>query len=318
MTNGTPIPPPCIQTLSLFDADAMSEAVRSSHFEHMQLEAGDFQAELKRLELGGITIDSGCYTRKVLARGDFPTDKIIIGCILDSREEGEINGYRFSRNDIIIYPKGSELDYIQPAFTNWCAIQVSEGLLEAAGYSETRIDGIRLLTGHHPLVQTMRYLMTDRDTTRSHHSKDNSSTMISSNEDQLLELINHALSSCWVGEACIRRPSLHNRMTLLRKFERKLLERIDKTVCISELCAELHVSNRTLEHLVKSEYGITPKQFSSVLRLNTARQDLLKSRGSDRTVREIAERNGIRHLGRFSAYYLRHFGEYPSQTLGSQ
>lgn len=319
MTNtiGTPFPQPAIQTLSLFDADAMSEAVRSSHFEHVQLEAGNFRAELKRLELGRLTIDSGRYTRKLLARGDFPSDKIVIGCILDSREEGQINGYRFSRNDIIVYPKGSELDYILPASTTWCAIQVSEQLLEAAGYPQTGIDRVRILTGYHPFVQTMRYLLTGANTTRSRHSKDKPDAIIPSGEGQLLELIHHTLSSCRAGETCMRRPSLHNRMELLRKFQHMLLERTDRMVPIGKLCTELHVSVRTLEHLVKTEYGMTPKQFCGVLRMNAVRQDLLKSRAGENTVREIAQRNGIHHHGRFSACYLRHFGEYPSQTLGN-
>ncbi len=316
--NGTHTRQSGIQTLRLFDADAMSEAVRSSKFEHVQLEAGDFRAELKRLELDRITIDSGCYTRKVLARGDFPTSRIVIGCLLDSREEGLINGYRFSRNDIIIYPKGSHLDYLQPAYTTWCAIQVSQQHLEDAGFPETGIDRVRILTGYQPIVQAMRYLMTDVATIRKHHSKDQSSRTIPPCEEQLLELINHTLISSRVSETCIRRPSLHNRMALLRKFEQKLLERIDGTVRINELCTELHVTARTLEHLVKTEYGMTPKQFHTVLRLNAARQDLLKSRASNETVSEIARRNGIHHLGRFSANYTNHFGEYPSETLRRQ
>jgi len=50
-------------SLSLFDADALSDAVRSSQIEHSQLERGDFKAELKRTDLGRLTLDSGCYTR---------------------------------------------------------------------------------------------------------------------------------------------------------------------------------------------------------------------------------------------------------------
>ena len=48
-------------SLSLFDADALSDAVRSSQIEHSQLERGDFKAELKRTDLGRLTLDSGCY-----------------------------------------------------------------------------------------------------------------------------------------------------------------------------------------------------------------------------------------------------------------
>jgi hypothetical protein len=35
-------------SLSLFDADALSDAVRSSQIEHSQLERGDFKTWLKR------------------------------------------------------------------------------------------------------------------------------------------------------------------------------------------------------------------------------------------------------------------------------
>ena len=59
----TPVPAyaPCdVQSLRLFDADALAEAVRSSRFEHVQVERGDFQAVLKRIDLGYLNLESGC------------------------------------------------------------------------------------------------------------------------------------------------------------------------------------------------------------------------------------------------------------------
>ncbi len=144
-----------IQSLRLFDADALSEAVRSSSFEHVQLERGDFRAELKHIQLGRLAIDSGCYTRKLLARGDFPAGKIILGCVLDSREEGCINGYRFRHNDVVIFPEGAELDYILPAATTWCSIQLPEALLEEAGCAKMSPDTISVFPGNRHLAQLM-------------------------------------------------------------------------------------------------------------------------------------------------------------------
>ena len=133
---------PKIRSVSVFDADALSKAVRSSNFEHVQLESGSFQAELKRLDLGALPVDSGFYSRKVIARDDLPPGHIILGCLLDSREEGYINGYRFRRNDIVIFPEGSELDHMQPAATNWCAIQLPGSILEEIGGTEMWLDRI--------------------------------------------------------------------------------------------------------------------------------------------------------------------------------
>ena len=67
--------------------------------------------------------------------------------------------------------------------------------------------------------------------------------------------------------------------------------------------------------LVKEEIGMTPKQFTNVLRLNAVRRELLKRSAENQTINQIARRFGISHLGRFAAAYMRQFGELPSDTL---
>lgn len=306
--------PPEIQSLSLFDADALSEAVRSSSLEHMQLERGDFRAELKHINLGRLTIDSGCYTRKLIARGDFPAGKIILGCVLDSREEGCINGFRFRHNDVVIFPEGSELDYILPADTSWCAIQLSETLLEEAGCAGIRPNRISVLPGNWRFAQLISSLITGRSPD-SAASVARTGLLHLANEENLLGHIRQVLN-CYTGEDFnIRRPSLYNRMAIIRQFEHTVRERIDTVIRIPELCTELGVSDRVLEYLFKEEIGMTPKQYSNLLRLNVIRQQLLQGNAESQTIKQIARRYGISHLGRFAADYLRQFGELPSDTL---
>jgi AraC family ethanolamine operon transcriptional activator len=101
----------------------------------------------------------------------------------------------------------------------------------------------------------------------------------------------------------------------MRQFEDKVKERIDTVVRIPELCTELNVSKRTLEYLVKEEIGMTPKQFSNVLRLNAVRRELLKRSTENQTINQIARHFGITHPGRFADAYMGQFGELPSDTL---
>ena len=305
---------PVLQSLELFDPDALSEAVQSSSFEHVQLEHGCFHAQLKHIDLGSLKIDSGCYTRKVIARGEFPSDTVILGCVLDSREEGSINGYRFRQNDIVIFPDGAELDYIQPAATTWCAVQLPVNLLAEIGCTERTPNRIKVLPGNLHLAQLMGYFVNTQISDFS-ASVTKPSQLHPFTDEDLLEQIKQVLDVYSSEDSISRRPSLHNRMAVIRQFERKVRERIDTVLRIPELCTELGVTNRVLEYLFKEEIGMTPKQYSNLLRLHAARQELVQRNAENLTIKQIAQCYGISHLGRFSAAYLRQFGELPSETL---
>ncbi len=317
MTHITTISPvnalPDVYTLSLFDADALSESVRSSCIEHVQLERGDFRAWLKRIDLGRLTIDSGYYTRKVIARGDFPPGSIILGCVLDCCDEGYINGCRLRRNDAVIFPNGAELDYLLPAATSWCTIQLPETLLEEAGCAEIRVDKIKVIPGNRALARLMGDLVNGH-TPHSVAGMTRAGMWPPSSEEILLDLIRQVLNR-YIGNVNVRRPNLHNRMTIVRQFNDKVNERIDTIIRIPELCTELSVSQRTLEYRIKEEIGMTPKQLLNVLRLNAVRRELLKGSTDNQTIIQIANNFGIDQLGRFAAAYQRQFGELPSYTL---
>ncbi len=305
--------PPEVRSLRLFDADALAEAVRGSRFEHVQVERGVFLAELKRVDIGDLNVNSGCYTRKVIARGDFPPGSIVLGCVLDSREEGYINGYRFNRNDVVIFPQGAELDYVQPAATRWCAIALSETLLKEAGCQEMRIDKTKVMPGYWPVTRLMERLLNG-------DSPDSTGGVACSTPrpppgkavvlDQIREVLHH-----YRDDLKVRRPSLQNRMAMVRQFEHQVRERIHEVLRIPELCSELGVSQRVLEYVFKEEIGMTPKQFCEVLRLNAFRHELLRRNTENQTITQIAGCCGISHLGRLSAAYLRQFGELPSATI---
>lgn len=311
-------PLPGANSLRLFDADALTEAVRSSRLEHSQIEQGNFQAELKRVDLGRLSVDSGCYTRKVIAGGDFPPDCVIVGCVLDSREEGCVNGFRFRRHDLIIFPEGAELDCVLPGATTWCTVQLSGILLEEAGCAETVFDRIKVLPGNRPvnaqLVRLLDCLVHSRmpDTAADGNWQ---CTPSLPDEETLLDQIRRLLVDYSSECISVRRPSLRNRLSLVRRFEHKVRERIDTVIRIPELCTELGASQRTVENLVRDEIGMTPKQFCKVLRLNAIRRELLRNRTAHETIASIAGRNGINHMGRFAADYQRQFGEHPSETI---
>lgn len=84
---------------------------------------------------------------------------------------------------------------------------------------------------------------------------------------------------------------------------------------IVEICAQLGVSERTLQYAFKQDMQLTPITYLRILRLNKARTMLLSVTSADTTVTHIAMTWGFLHLGKFSQDYRRMFGELPSETL---
>jgi transcriptional regulator GlxA family with amidase domain len=102
--------------------------------------------------------------------------------------------------------------------------------------------------------------------------------------------------------------------TLARKAEAWLRQNLAEPPTIATLCEVLRASERTLHEAFREHLGTTPKAYVKILRLNAARQDLLRGQARKR-VTDVALDWGFVHFGWFSQDYRRLFGEAPSQTL---
>ena len=84
---------------------------------------------------------------------------------------------------------------------------------------------------------------------------------------------------------------------------------------VSELCANVNVSRRTLEVAFQTIVGKSPLQFITQRRLCRAYVDLKRAKDESIRVTDIAFAHGFTELGRFANRYQKIFGELPSETL---
>ncbi|WP_435234291.1 helix-turn-helix domain-containing protein [Psychromonas sp. PT13] len=89
--------------------------------------------------------------------------------------------------------------------------------------------------------------------------------------------------------------------------------RMKSPITVTEICSAIHVSRRTLQYTFNQHYGISPKQYIQVIRLNQVRRALLDNQEFD-TISNIAFNYGFFHLSYFSQCYKHLFGETPQQT----
>ncbi len=105
------------------------------------------------------------------------------------------------------------------------------------------------------------------------------------------------------------------RQRLMQRVKSYLHEAdLSAPLTIDEICAAVHVSRRTLQYAFSECFGMSPKHYIKVIRLNQIRRALLQSE-QKQTIAEIAFEHGFFHLGQFGQDYKSLFGENPQHTL---
>jgi len=94
-----------------------------------------------------------------------------------------------------------------------------------------------------------------------------------------------------------------------------LLNSLEETMSIGSIVKQFKTSEKTLENSFRSLFGITPKRFMSLLKLNKAHEDLQHADALTTNVSDIATKWGFSHFGRFAKEYQALFGVLPSETL---
>jgi transcriptional regulator GlxA family with amidase domain len=102
---------------------------------------------------------------------------------------------------------------------------------------------------------------------------------------------------------------------IIARFEDYLAARPNEPLHLTEICAKIGVSERTLRAACEEHLGMGPIRFLSLRRMHLVRRALLSADPSTMTVTRIVTDHGFWELGRFSVAYRTLFGETPSETL---
>jgi AraC family ethanolamine operon transcriptional activator len=106
------------------------------------------------------------------------------------------------------------------------------------------------------------------------------------------------------------------RHKIARKAEEYLRTCCRDSISISDLCAAVGATRRTLHLGFVELYGVPPMHYLRAIRLRGAREDLTNARSRDLRVTDVAMKWGFEHLGRFALAYRDFFGELPSAHVG--
>ena len=96
----------------------------------------------------------------------------------------------------------------------------------------------------------------------------------------------------------------------MSRIEDYIEQHLAETISISDLAKVASTSVRSLQKSFSKSQQLSPMHYLRNKRLDHARELILKSS----QVSDAATASGFSHMGRFSEYYRRRFGELPSET----
>ena len=112
-----------------------------------------------------------------------------------------------------------------------------------------------------------------------------------------------------------RRPSRRFRDQAVRRALIIIEAMAGEPFTMQHLCREAGASERTLQYAFQDHFGLSPRKFINIARLNTVRRALLAADPTTDKVSDLAAHRGYWHSGQFAADYRHLFGELPSETL---
>ena len=131
-------------------------------------------------------------------------------------------------------------------------------------------------------------------------------------EQQLI----HALAECLSTEpTSVATPAMCSAQRLMARFEDLVRSQSEGGLDMSQVRAELGVSDRWLRWCCEQHLGMGPITYIRLHRMQSANKVLQLGDPLTLRVSDVAKRFGFRSLGRFASTYRERYGELPSETL---
>ena len=311
---------PWSAALKTTDVDEFRAAVRPTTRNLTVTGRGRFSANLTRVDLHHVKMQR---SQESLARAwelELPPTRTAIAFGIEPGLTIGWRGVEIGTHEVIPMRSGVSGWHLLPSAADWGSVSLSNDRLTQASIALTGRDLTpsrdavaftvppsalgrlrRLHAAAGQLAETAPEIIANPDAARG-----------------LEQALTEAMLAC-LGSTDVREDTAARRRhaTIVRRLLALTDARADQAIYLPEICNALGVNERTLQTCCQEQFGVSPKRYLVLRRLQLARRALQAADPSPGGVTEIATRFGFWELGRFAAYYRRAFGESPSTTLGA-
>jgi AraC family ethanolamine operon transcriptional activator len=301
------------------DFDACVDALRPWNFEAVQLDRGSFWGRLIQAQSPTTLVTAVTFGRKLHQTGEPPRGLRTVGILARPKQQFVWRGNLVSGDQIVFFPRGCELDAVSSPGFEIFSVSFSEDRISDLACALSGLDYEELLAGREIVdcsPSRIRRLRRAAAMVVQPYVELEAAPLLagSAEHDIGLDLMEALIEALTPHEPSDPTPSHRVRDLAVRRT----LDWIDQHDCespsVTDLCRAARVSRRTLEYAFQDRFGISPKAYMIVRRLNGVRGEIKRGAG-DQSITRSANRWGFHHMSQFAALYKRQFGELPSQTM---
>ncbi len=300
--------PGLIVNQEFFDFSAMQKSAKNWHYlSRYRFGTGEFYGRHDGIQLNHMQFGHAVRHEGMMIDGLSPKDCLTIIILQKSTGHVCINGVKMVQSDIIILDDSKPYDFNSSHHTEFAIISISKSLFKT--------EGSHLLTTTDKLFKDKNNLLSD--TVENEWKRVITEPEVFKNdvarketEDKIMTAVQHTFLG-QSGETCHLTQGEKTSLEI-KSF---LLTSLEETMTIQNISEEFKISDKTLQNSFKSLFGITPKHFIHLLKLNRAHEDLLHADVKNTNVSDISMKWGFSHFGRFAKDYKALFNVLPSETL---
>jgi len=311
-----------LQVVRRMTADVLEQADAIPYWsqDYTQLGKGVFSGALSSVCHQGLQIFRETMNRAVDEIAHPPADSYVIGLptIVDSQSHWGLNPVK--ANSLISLNKNTELLFRTANFSEILVAVISAQRIEEYAAQVEQVDLPRLMREVKSVEMIAPQLITRLQCILADGMCYMSKTLDAGQlrnmwhhfEDDLMAICVQALAQAQQNRNhhCDCRVHHH----IVARVRELTLEHVGCPLTIGELCTDLHISRRTLNHAFARVLGITPVAYMRNVRLHRVRKELQSIPEHVSSIADLAGRLGFWHMSLFSRYYRELFGERPTET----
>ena len=307
-------------TASTFADPAEYQArVRAADVKVLVTTRGQFKAELIRMDLHRLWMQRGLESLPRITHAQMSSIRDPLFFLSDARQPGmHHTGMEVSTDHVVAYGTAAHHHHRTSAECRWASLSLSpEALSEAGrvliGRDLKRSAVTRLIRPPPAALARLRTL----HEAAGHLARTAPDIFAHPEVAKAMEqALVRAMVSCLADrEETGPTGREHQRVRVMRLFERVLEEEQDWPLYLEDVCAKIGVSDRTLRAHCQEHLGMSPYKYLWLRRMHMVQRALAQANPKSATVTGVANDHGFGELGRFAGSYRTLFGEAPAATL---
>ncbi len=300
--------PGLVVNQEFFDYFTMQESAKNWLFlSRYRFGTGEFYGRHDGVQLNNLQFGHAYRHEGMMFKGVSPKNCLTIAILQKNTGRVCVNSLKMEVGDVIILDDSKPYDFSSSHHTIIAIVSIDKSLV--------KIEVPHILRATDKLFKDENNIFSDTVENQWKRVLDEPELFKDDNEckeieNAIIKAIKDSLSR-QSGEDC--HLTKGERCALeIRSF---LLNSLEETMTIQSICEQFKISDKTLQNSFRSLFGITPKHFIHLLKVNRAHEDLIHADVKNTNVSDISMKWGFSHFGRFAKDYKAVFNVLPSETL---